>query len=191
MFFLENEARDYGGGMYNTYSSLTVSNSIFSKNVVSGGVGKGGGIGNYEIVFPKIINCTFWKNTASNRAGGLFNYSPFSEEGITTVANCILWDNEAPLLSEIDSDALASITVTHSDIEGGFPGTDNIDLAPDFVDPTSDDFHLQANSPCIDTGDNSIISTLDIDFDFDGESRILDGDNTGDAIVDMGADEKS
>ena len=44
---------------------------------------------------------------------------------------------------------------------GGWTGSGNIDADPLFVDPVNGDFHLQAGSPCIDTGDPS--SPLDPD----------------------------
>ncbi|MCK4339068.1 MAG: T9SS type A sorting domain-containing protein, partial [Candidatus Cloacimonetes bacterium] len=51
----------------------------------------------------------------------------------------------------------ASITVTYSDIQGGWSGEGNIDDDPYFYDPANDDYSLTWNSadrsPCIDTGD--------------------------------------
>jgi hypothetical protein len=46
-----------------------------------------------------------------------------------------------------------TLTVTYSDVEGGFPGTGNIDAAPLWVNPAAGDYHLFAGSPCIDAGD--------------------------------------
>ena len=85
--------------------------------------------------------------------------------------------------------------VTHSNIEG-FGYLDlggNINSDPLFIDMDGpdnilgtfdDNFQLQANSPCVDTGTNAgITSTVDID----GRVRILDGDCDGSSVVDMGA----
>ena len=61
----------------------------------------------------------------------------------------------------------------------------NISVDPVFVNTTGADFHLQANSPAIDAGDNAAPS-LSVK-DFDGNDRILDGNGDCIATVDMGA----
>jgi len=53
------------------------------------------------------------------------------------------------------------LTVTYSDIEGGFAGTGNIDADPLWVDAQNDDYSLLPASPCIDAGAPS--SPLDPD----------------------------
>lgn len=44
------------------------------------------------------------------------------------------------------------ISVTASDIQGGFPGTGNIDVDPLFADAAAGDFHLKPGSPCLGMG---------------------------------------
>ena len=51
---------------------------------------------------------------------------------------------------------------------------------PDFVDPNNGDYHLGLNSPCINNGDNNVVSW---DYDIDGEPRVQG------KYVDIGADE--
>ncbi len=63
--------------------------------------------------------------------------------------NSILWNNSQQQIHL----NLSSITVTYSNIQGGYTGTSNIDADPLFVDPANGDYHLTENSPCIDTGD--------------------------------------
>jgi hypothetical protein len=63
----------------------------------------------------------------------------------------------------------------------------NISADPLFVDPVNGNYHLQPLSPAIDVGDNTAPDLPDTDID--GEPRILDGDDDGIAVVDMGADE--
>ncbi|MEN3330718.1 MAG: serine protease [Blastocatellia bacterium] len=61
----------------------------------------------------------------------------------------------------------------------------NISADPLFMNPAVDDYHLQTNSPSIDTGDNSAPNLPSTDLD--GKPRIQDGNHDGIAIVDMGA----
>jgi hypothetical protein len=59
----------------------------------------------------------------------------------------------------------------------------NIAVDPGFYDQNSGDYHLAANSPAIDSGNNATLS--DADLDLDGNSRLLNG------TVDIGAYERS
>jgi hypothetical protein len=70
----------------------------------------------------------------------------------------------------------------------------NIDLDPRFVnvtdpDPANWDLRIQPDSPCLDTGDN-LAPNLPA-TDIIGNARVIDGDGDGNAIVDMGAYERS
>ena len=58
------------------------------------------------------------------------------------------------------------------------PGANNIASDPAFVNLTNGNFHLQTNSPCINSGDNTFVSTTN---DLDGLPRIVGG------TVDIGA----
>lgn len=52
--------------------------------------------------------------------------------------------------------------------------------------PDPPDFRVQSKSPVIDTGNNDLVPDS-LEFDFDGNPRIVDGDENGSDIVDMGA----
>lgn len=65
----------------------------------------------------------------------------------------------------------------------GFFG--NISVDPQFVNPTSLDFHLRPGSPAIDTGNNSAPSLPATDLD--GNPRVQDATAKGYPVVDMGA----
>ena len=93
-----------------------------------------------------------------------------------TVANTILRNNsDAEISADPGADAVMSIT--YSNVEGGWPGAGNIDCHPDFVG--SNDFHLLASSCCIDAGTSNGAPGEDMD----GDVRPYDGG------YDIGADE--
>jgi len=157
------------GGIVGLVSSIE--NSIIADNSPNGGVFLEGG-----------YNSTIANNTTteSHGGGGLHRWGGPE----ITVVNSIIWGNspnEMYLASGVTAD------ITYSDIRGGFPGVGNIDEIPMFVDFTNHDYHLQQTvSPCIDAGTNSASLPA---TDFEGDGRVLDGDNDGTATVDMGADE--
>ena len=80
--------RIFGGGMYNTISSPTVSNCVFSENNTDN---YGGGMYNAPSSSPSISNCTFLNNTALYDGGGMFNNSNSNP----TLTNCIFSANVA------------------------------------------------------------------------------------------------
>ncbi|MFT5430191.1 MAG: hypothetical protein ACI9OJ_000864, partial [Myxococcota bacterium] len=53
------------------------------------------------------------------------------------------------------------VAASYSLIEGGWPGTGNLDADPMFVDDQNGNYHLAPDSPCIDAGDPA--SALDLD----------------------------
>ncbi len=172
--FIENWAK-YGGGMssggYEVLSAPNIINCIFIGNSAE----YGGGMYNVG-ADANLINCTFSGNWADGLGGGI--YSILSG---TTITNCILWGNVGEQIGP-NSDG---VSVTYSDIQGGWPGIGNINDDP-MLEP--DGYHLTPCSPCIDAGDPNYIAGPN-ETDIDGEPRIIDGDFYGKAIVDMGADE--
>jgi len=94
------------------------------------------------------------------------------------ILNCIIWNN---------SDDIYDCNAIYSCIKNGDMGTGNISSDPCFVDVGANDFHLDPNSLCIDVADanGTYIGEIDIDF----MTRVLDGDNDGNDVIDMGADE--
>ena len=105
----------------------------------------------------------------------------YIDSGSPIVINCVLWGNTGD--PQISKDDDSSETVIYSDVQGGYPGTGNIDADPMFKDPngpdnilgTADDnLQLAYNSPCIDAGDNTAVpaDTADLDGDGDTSERI-------------------
>ncbi|MHC4501297.1 MAG: choice-of-anchor Q domain-containing protein, partial [Planctomycetota bacterium] len=154
-----------GGGVYNNNCSPVVTNCTFYDNSCGAG-GRGGILG---VGLPPGV---FGANGFDGTGGGIYN-----ETASPTVTNCILWSDTPDEISN----SSASPIVTHSDVEGGYTGTDNINEDPNFADALGGDFHLLLSSPCIDTGTNSAPGLPTTDFE--GDIRIANG------IVDMGADE--
>jgi len=64
------------------------------------------------------------------------------------------------------------------------PGAGNINADPLFTDLAGGDLSLTHNSPAVDRGDNGFVPSGP---DLAGAQRVVDGDEDGDAIVDMGA----
>lgn len=176
--FADNTAGFRGGAMFNWESAPAITNCKFTNNIAEN-LGRGGAMENYDRSGPTIINCTFADNIAELRGGGIYN----NDNSGATLSNCILWGNSD---LQIDDDDSSLSTVTYSDVQGGFPGTDNINADPLFVDPAADKYHLQPDSPCIDTGDNNAVPA-GITTDLNGLARIVDGDCDSIATVDMGA----
>jgi hypothetical protein len=110
----------------------------------------------------RIINCTIVDNRCDNftygYGGAIENYG----SAATKIINTIIWHNTA-LWGEMSG----SYSASHSRISSdpGFSGA----------------FHLGASSPCVNTGDNSVVTE---DTDLDDNTRIVGG------TVDMGAYEK-
>jgi len=186
-----------GGGMYNRDNSdPAVTNCTFSGNSAAFA---GGGMLNKRNSSPTVTNCTFRGNVAVNGGGGMISIDEFGFHSNTVLNNSVFWGN-AP--DQIVGESGAVMTVSHSNVQGGWPGVGNINAEPLFADAdgpdgipgtTDDDLRLQFGSPCIDTGDNAALpadvgdldgdgDTLEpIPFDLDGHARVLC------TVVDMGA----
>jgi parallel beta-helix repeat protein len=191
--FSGNTVNSRGGGMFNNNSSPTVTNCTFIGNTANA---QGGGLFNSG-GSPTVTNCTFSGNTAPF-GGGMYSSNEFGGQSNPTVLNCILWDNGPNQIADVLG---AVTTVSYSDVQGGFPGTGNINADPLFVDAdgldetlgTADDnLRLLAGSPAIDAGDNTAVP-IGVTTDLDGKPRFADDPNTADSgngtppIVDMGA----
>ncbi|MDH4242034.1 MAG: LamG domain-containing protein, partial [Phycisphaerae bacterium] len=88
--------------------------------------GVGGGMCNYDSR-ETLTNCTFAGNKANRYGRSVANY----RYATTILTNCILWDGLDGIWNNDDS----VITITYSDVQGGWPGAGNIDVDPCFVSP--------------------------------------------------------
>ncbi len=201
--FQGNYVRGVGGGLYASASTPSLTNCTFYDNTAwtntNGGVG--GGMALSQCV-SNVTNCVFVRNKAARGSGGITAYGTLnllnctvfantgggmSVGGTVTITNCIVYGN-----ADRDDDTTlteaqiryypAPPLVTYSCVEGGWTAAGavgNIDADPLFVDTTAGDLHLQAGSPCIDTG-NSAAPELP-ETDREGNAR------TTASGVDMGA----
>ncbi len=130
--FIGNSAL-YGGGIQNNDSDSVITNCIFAGHNSNKGAGILVSSGS-----PVISNCTFANNSAQI-GSGLYNGS-----GNPLVTNCIFWNTGSEIVN------YNTITVSYSNIKGGWPGPPslgNINVYPYFVDSDNDDpnlwdFHL-------------------------------------------------
>ena len=185
---VSNHAGSTGGGVYNSYeSSPSFVNCIFSDN----SAGSAGGAISNGFASVTLTNCTFAGNSAPDgRALSCDSYPKYVWASNLVIANCIIWESG----QEIWNNDGSAITVTYSDIHGGWAGEGNIDANPLFVQSPDDgaDLHLQAGSPCIDAGDNTAVPPSVL-LDYDWNPRFVDDPATIDTgkgtppIVDMGA----
>jgi hypothetical protein len=74
------------------------------------------------------------------------------DSSTVTIVNTIIWGDTSRVGNEISSDFTAPLSITFSDIEGGWPGEENFDADPLFCPDGS--YRLQVTSPCIGAGQN-------------------------------------
>jgi hypothetical protein len=196
--FSANSADGRGGGMYSSVGSLLLKNCVFSGNSADSGAAM-------DNSFNSLVlnNCLFTGNSAKY-TGGIDNFNNHlfltnctfagnslgtissSHHCIVDITSCIFWGNTGSAISAVDE---VVVTVNYSDMQGGWPGTGNIDTDPLFQHPNGaddilgtedDNLHLLPDSPCIDTGDPNYIAEPN-ETDLDGNPRVING------RIDMGA----
>jgi hypothetical protein len=93
----------------------------------------------------------------------------------------IIWGNQ----QSVDLDELSSFTMTHSIVEGGYPGEHNIDEDPLFVDPEVRDFHPLATSPAVGGGKDGVTMGA-LPAAGPSPGSFIRGEANGDGSVDIG-----
>ncbi len=187
---ISDNSADRGSGIYSYNGSPAITNCIISGNTAVGGPDEeGGGIYCSTGSTATITNCTITGNAAGDGGGIYFRFT----SGRVTLTNCILWANVPDQISDVNDHSI----VTFSNVQGGWPGTSNIDADPLFVDPVGGDYHISGGSPCIDAADNTAVPK-GIVTDLDGNPRFVDDPASPDCwqapgmcgdppVVDMGA----
>ncbi len=188
---LKNNSAGDGGGIKLNNGGI-VDRCILRDNYCTS---RGGGIN--ASFGGEVNNCLIFNNRSSSYAGGAYISSGSSMNNSTVLANsndwgarvllaygvtlnnCIVWNNGINI-SETGGSSIIKYTCSPDGVMHGLNGC--ITNAPLFVDVENNNFKLQENSPCINSGDNTLISTP---YDVDGNLRISN------ETVDMGAYEFS
>ncbi len=144
-----------------------VQNNLIAENFTQQ-EGRGGGL---TWCLATIRNNTIVANRASS-GGGVD-----SCQG--TILNCIIWGNTATMGAQVNESSAPTYSCIQ-DWTGG--GLGNISDDPEFENATEDDYHLSANSPCINRGWTEAWMWDAVDLD--GTARVLE------ETVDMGAYER-
>lgn len=89
---------------------------------------------NFATIYGNTSNTFIWTTEASSKIN---------------VTNSIVWNNTYSTINEYPN----TITITNTNFEGGYSGTNNISAEPEFNNVDSLDFSLTYSSPCIGIGD--------------------------------------
>ncbi|MEW5828230.1 MAG: BMP family ABC transporter substrate-binding protein, partial [Chloroflexota bacterium] len=189
--FMGNSAHG-GGGIFNSGSSPTLTNILFLGNHADSAAG----MVNYSSSSPTLTNVVFSGNYAArdiyyDSAAMTNSYSSnpiltnvtFShnvggnavvvntENSHPTLVNDIMWGSALTLSGLIYNDLTSTTTAAYSDLEGGYPGANNLDADPLFADAdgtddvfgtADDDLSLLPGSPAIDAGDDANCPATDL-----------------------------
>jgi predicted outer membrane repeat protein len=156
--FSGNSSGKGGGIAFWSYQEPTFENILIINNNAT----YGGGIYSLSVDI-NITNVTAYGNNASY-GGGVLYCDHYADP---IIMNSIFWNN-SPQEIMIEEGGLpgteGSVTILYSDISGGAENIStvnpnsiswlygNIIENPSFINPISENFHLQVNSPCIDAG---------------------------------------
>jgi uncharacterized repeat protein (TIGR02543 family) len=160
--------RRYGDIVNCLITNNESSNSSYPSVLYAGVVGSG----SVPVCSINIINSTIANNISNSTWVMTFK----SVDVASTINNSIIYNNGGSSLLNLVGGY--TLTASNSIIEGGQLSSLNVD--PKFNNVASQDYSLDATSPAIDTGNNSLLSTS-ITKDVVGNDRVF---NT---TIDMGA----
>ena len=181
-----------GGGIHGVYSSCPdIVNCTIEGNLAKN---TGGGIECIVESSPTILNCTLTNNIALSGGGTSFGHSSYP-----IMSNSILWDNSGESGGpQIAVQYTSGLALSHSDVQGGAAlvlvgggstlewQEGNIDADPVFAG--AGDYHLTAQSPCVDTGtDSGLYADIDGDMRPQGIAYDIGSDEVS-AIEDLDGD---
>jgi hypothetical protein len=189
---IDNTSDWYGGGFYVDAASPVGSvaiNCVFTGNsAVRGGAmaveGQVWALGSE----PLFYNLSLSGNGSSLEGGGLYCHTTTNiGNAPIQIHNSIFWANTGPLPEISVYGGSEQPVVSYSIVQGGFPGTQVLDVNPSFVDGNNGDLHLNLDSPAIDSGD-SLVVPMDL-YDADGnhwtDAPVLVDRDFNDRFVDV------
>ena len=150
--FTYNLAGDDAGAIWQEDSStVTLNRCLFDNNDADD---DGGAIEQYSSGGTlNVNNCTFADNSAADGEA-------IKAVGTLTVINSIFWDNTG----DEDIDSSGTTSVTYSDVEGGYTGTGNLNIDPNFSAGAGGKPYYQPDttSDVITEGNNAAMTDHDI-----------------------------
>jgi len=167
----------FGGALYIDTSTVRFVNSLISKNTARYGAG----------LFMNVTSAVLNNNTIAENTGAVMGGGLFCVSSNPVLTNCILYNNVASSFGfQVYLDPNSDPNFYYCDVKGGtaafggpgagtnYTGTyqNNLDSDPAFVDNLSGDYKLMHSSPCINTGNPSIVGLYLPADDLGGNNRL-------------------
>tara|TARA_B100000686_G_C16805936_1_gene990428 strand:- start:309 stop:8306 length:7998 start_codon:yes stop_codon:yes gene_type:complete len=140
-FQIRNGLSSSGGGI-NCIDSYPVFENVI---IVGNSSDYGGGIYCTGTSRPKFENSTIIDNSSAN-GGGVY----CTENANPNFKSCIIWGNNENQITDLSG----LISISFSNIRGGWSGFGNIEARPLFCNPGINNYLIAENSPCVGTGEN-------------------------------------
>lgn len=200
--FIENSTPNYGGAMYNIGNSGRCNPEIYNCLFAKNNAFSAGGIYNlgssYGESSPLITNCTFYKNTAEVGSAIYCNATDSTGLSAPIITNSVFYENFAPTgrifrliygkptVSYCSFD-IDDCSILNDGINGDVNCGDGLIFTNElpFEDTLNQKYQLQSGVSFIDAGNSQATQAANIQFDLDGNPRIVN------SIVDYGAFEFS
>lgn len=165
--FIGNTASLRGGAMEFTLSDFNIYNSSFLNNssAFNGTLARGGALNIYSANDGTISNCTFTGNSAFGGGEAIALDGELVFQGVVYIRNSIIWNG----LNGFQRFSGTAVNMTYTVEPGGWPGVGNIVTDPLFVDTANGDLRLTDMSPCLNTGNTSVLPADSLDLDGDGD----------------------
>ena len=125
-FTITGGLADFGGGIRCYKSSATIRHCLIVGNQATQ---DGGGIHCNESQ-AHFENCTISDNYTGKNGGGIY-----CNGSAITLLNCIVWANIPDQMYVVPGQKSQSPVVSYCDIDGNWPGTENMSVDPCFVEP--------------------------------------------------------